>query len=102
MDNIYLEKQRQQKINEERAYKEFNQTTISEAEHRVLKLLSLGKTQRQIARKLNISRLTVPTHLSRIYKKIGVRNATQAVRYYIFAEYGMIDFEADNTFLDHL
>jgi len=99
MDETYLKKQQDQKLKEENAYKEFNRLEISEAEHRVLKLLSLGKSRKQIADGLNISWLTVFTHLNNIYKKIGVKNAVQAGRWYIFIEYGLIDFESDNTFL---
>jgi DNA-binding CsgD family transcriptional regulator len=44
----------------------------------VLQLLVLGKTNRQIARKLDRSEATVKAHLSSIFLKLGVSNRTEA------------------------
>lgn len=56
----------------------------TEAEHltarqmRVLQLLAQGLSNKQIARELDISAITVKAHVSLIFKKLGVSNRTQA------------------------
>jgi LuxR family transcriptional regulator of csgAB operon len=52
---------------------------LTRREKEILKLLALGKTNDQIAHKLNISILTVKTHVSNIYRKINVPNRIQAI-----------------------
>jgi DNA-binding CsgD family transcriptional regulator len=52
---------------------------LSRREREVLDLLSEGQTNREIARHLFISEVTVKTHLRRVYSKLGVRNRTEAV-----------------------
>ena len=52
---------------------------LTRREKEILKLLALGKTNDQIANKLNISILTVKTHVSNIYRKINVPNRIQAI-----------------------
>lgn len=44
----------------------------------VLKLLSIGRSNKQIARQLDITEGTVKVHLNRIFKALGVRNRTEA------------------------
>ncbi len=51
---------------------------LTEREGQVLALLTLGRSNRQIARSLYISERTVAVHLSRIFSKLGVRNRTEA------------------------
>lgn len=75
---------------------------LSRAEKEVIKLLSTGYSSKQIAEILCLSPLTVTTHLHNIYKKIGVHSATQATRFYIFAEYNLIDLEQDYPFLRYV
>jgi ATP/maltotriose-dependent transcriptional regulator MalT len=48
----------------------------------VLKCLSQGKTNRQIADELFISEPTVKTHLARIFRKLGFTNRLDAALYY--------------------
>ncbi|RLK61264.1 LuxR C-terminal-related transcriptional regulator [Actinokineospora cianjurensis] len=48
-------------------------TTLSDAEHRVATLAALGHTNREIAHKLFITISTVEQHLTKIYRKLGVR-----------------------------
>ncbi|GLW95828.1 helix-turn-helix transcriptional regulator [Actinokineospora globicatena] len=48
-------------------------TTLSDAEHRVANLAALGHTNREIAHKLFITISTVEQHLTKIYRKLGVR-----------------------------
>lgn len=45
----------------------------------VLSLLSLGHTNKEIADRLEVSEITVKQHVSRIFKRVGVSNRTQAV-----------------------
>jgi DNA-binding NarL/FixJ family response regulator len=46
---------------------------------RVLELLSQGLSNKQIARTLAISEITVKAHVSSIFRKLGVNNRVQAV-----------------------
>ena len=52
---------------------------LTRREKEILKLVALGKTNDQISNKLNISILTVKTHVSNIYRKINVPNRIQAI-----------------------
>jgi two-component system, NarL family, nitrate/nitrite response regulator NarL len=51
---------------------------LSPREMDVLALLVKGKSNREIAAELNLSLGTVKSHLSSMYKKLGVSNRTQA------------------------
>jgi DNA-binding NarL/FixJ family response regulator len=51
---------------------------LTPREHEVLQLLTLGDTNRQIARKLVISAGTVKVHVQHIIAKLGVSDRTQA------------------------
>jgi DNA-binding NarL/FixJ family response regulator len=53
---------------------------LSRREQDVVKLLLRGDTNKEIARGLTIEEVTVALHLRSIYRKLGVRNRTQAVR----------------------
>jgi DNA-binding NarL/FixJ family response regulator len=53
---------------------------LSRREQDVIKLLMRGQTNKEIARGLNIEEVTVALHLRSIYRKLNVRNRTQAVR----------------------
>ena len=62
-------------------------TTLSERELQVLRLISGGATNREIARDLHLSEGTVKNHVSRILERLGVRHRTEAA---VFArEHGM-------------
>ena len=52
--------------------------TLTDRELEVLKLLSFGMFNKEIAEKLNISERTVKNHVSNIFKKIDVTDRTQA------------------------
>jgi DNA-binding NarL/FixJ family response regulator len=52
---------------------------LSRAETRVLSVLLLGCSNRDIARRLCLSIDTVKTHLSRIFRKLGVVSRAQAI-----------------------
>lgn len=51
---------------------------LTKRELQVLKLLSIGKLNRQVADELSISERTVKNHVSNIFKKIDVKDRTQA------------------------
>ena len=50
---------------------------LSEAELRVAQLAALGKTNRQIGRSLFITISTVEQHLTRVYRKLGIRGRSE-------------------------
>jgi DNA-binding NarL/FixJ family response regulator len=53
---------------------------LSERERTVLELMSSGATNPEIAAHLHLSRHTVKEHTSAVYRKLGVRNRTEAVQ----------------------
>ena len=52
---------------------------ITKKEYAIIELLTKGLDNKEIADKLNITELTVKTHLRNIYKKLNVKNRTQLV-----------------------
>ena len=54
---------------------------LSRRQQEVLRLLSLGKTTREIAAELVLSERTVERHISDIYGKIGANNRAAAIAY---------------------
>jgi DNA-binding NarL/FixJ family response regulator len=54
---------------------------LTERETDVLKLLALGKANKEIALDLKIGDRTVKTHVSSIMGKLGVQSRTQAALY---------------------
>jgi DNA-binding NarL/FixJ family response regulator len=55
---------------------------ISKREKEVIKLLSMGLTQKEIADDLFISNRTVETHIKNLMKKMGAKNTTHLVTIY--------------------
>ncbi len=53
--------------------------TLSEREHAVLRLVSHGGTNKEIARELGISEPTVESHIGNIMIKLGARSRVEAV-----------------------
>jgi two-component system response regulator DesR len=53
---------------------------LSEREREVLALMASGKTNKEIAERLYLSPHTVKDHTSALYRKLDVRNRTEAVR----------------------
>ena len=53
---------------------------LSERERDVLSLMASGATNPEIAEKLHLSKHTVKEHTSAVYRKLGVRNRTEAVQ----------------------
>ena len=56
-----------------------NQAALSRRELEVLKLAALGRTNKEIARQLDLSDLTIGSYLRSIYNKLGVGSRTAAV-----------------------
>ena len=56
---------------------------LTRREREVLCQLSLGLSNKEIARRLGIEEVTVRLHLRGIFRKLGVHNRTQAVRHAI-------------------
>jgi DNA-binding NarL/FixJ family response regulator len=54
---------------------------LTEREAQVLNLVSLGRTNKEIASALFISEKTVVNHVTHIFAKIGVGNRTEASRF---------------------
>jgi DNA-binding NarL/FixJ family response regulator len=53
---------------------------LSDRERAVLELMASGATNPEIGEMLHISRHTVKEHCSAVYRKLGVRNRTEAVQ----------------------
>ncbi|MBE2317289.1 response regulator transcription factor [Solirubrobacter sp. CPCC 204708] len=56
---------------------------LTPRELETLALLAAGNTTPDIARQLGVTPGTIKTHLTNMYRKIGVRNRIQATRYYL-------------------
>jgi DNA-binding NarL/FixJ family response regulator len=65
--------------------------TLTERELEVIKALAQGKSNKEIARDLDISEKTVRNHASNIYKKLHIFDRTQAVIYAV--RHGLVDLE---------
>jgi DNA-binding NarL/FixJ family response regulator len=53
---------------------------LSERERAVLELMASGATNPEIAKTLHLSKHTVKEHTSAVFRKLGVRNRTEAVQ----------------------
>jgi DNA-binding NarL/FixJ family response regulator len=65
--------------------------SLTDRELEVIKALSQGKSNKEIARDLEISEKTVRNHASNIYRKLHIFDRTQAVLYAI--REGLVDLE---------
>jgi two-component system, NarL family, response regulator NreC len=54
---------------------------LSVRETEVLRLIALGHTSAEVARKLHLSPRTVETHRARINRKLGLSKRAELVRY---------------------
>ena len=60
--------------------------SLTTREREILELLREGLPNKMIARRLNVSEVTVKSHLCHIFRKLGVQNRVQAARYAMSAE----------------
>lgn len=67
---------------------------LSERELEVLRLLTLGKRDQEIAKELFLTDVTVRTHISRILSKLGLKNRVQAALYGIRS--GIVSLDETN------
>lgn len=65
--------------------------SLTERELEVIKALAQGKSNKEIARDLDISEKTVRNHASNIYKKLHIFDRTQAAIYAV--RHGLVDLE---------
>jgi DNA-binding NarL/FixJ family response regulator len=65
--------------------------SLTDREIEVIKALAQGKSNKEIARDLDISEKTVRNHASNIYKKLHIFDRTQAVIYAV--RHGLVDLE---------
>jgi DNA-binding NarL/FixJ family response regulator len=56
---------------------------LTPRQQEILALVARGLSTPDVAKELEITPGTVKTHLTSIYKAIGVRNRVQATRYYL-------------------
>jgi DNA-binding CsgD family transcriptional regulator len=59
-----------------------NLPQLTKRENEILKIVALGKRNKEIAECLRISVTTTQNHLRHLYKKLGVRNRTEATEKY--------------------
>jgi DNA-binding NarL/FixJ family response regulator len=67
---------------------------LSEREIEVLRLLTKGKTDQEIAQQLVLTDVTIRTHISRILSKLGLKNRVQAALYGIRS--GLVSLDETN------
>jgi DNA-binding CsgD family transcriptional regulator len=58
----------------------FGTKALTACERRVARLAAVGRTNGAIARELFVTRRTVETHLTRVYRKLGIRGRSELVR----------------------
>lgn len=59
---------------------------LTERELDVLKLVTLGLTNKEIAKELTVTTHTIKAHVSSIYEKLSVNNRLQAAVYALIHE----------------
>ncbi len=75
---------------------------LSPREEKVLSLVALGYSDKQIAAKLNISYGTVRNHIDKAVLKLNAHNRTHAVMIYKFMKRDWLEefYEANNNTLE--
>lgn len=69
---------------------------LSPREHQVLKLISFGCSNRDIADQLNLAEATVKSHAKRVFRKVRANNRTEAAaRYHALSSLSDADHAAD-------
>lgn len=64
---------------------------LSPREKEISKLIAWGFSQKEVAAKLNISVLTVNSHLKNIYRELDIHNVADLTRCFFFDEYCIPD-----------
>ncbi|MCK9990591.1 MAG: response regulator transcription factor [Rugosibacter sp.] len=62
---------------------------ITDREYQVLVMIATGKTQTQIAEKLNLGVATVSTYRARLLEKMGLKSTAELIRYGL--EHGLVE-----------
>lgn len=62
-------------------------SALSDRQREILKFIAAGESNKQISRRLNISAGTVKAHLESIFKRLNVKNRTQAAMMYSLNEH---------------
>jgi DNA-binding NarL/FixJ family response regulator len=57
------------------------QMVFSDREHQVIRLVAAGQTNAAIAAQLRVSGKTVEFHLTKIYRKVGIQNRSELIRW---------------------
>jgi DNA-binding CsgD family transcriptional regulator len=52
---------------------------VSERELQVLRLIAAGQSNKEIARRLEVSPNTVKTHVAKVFEKLGAKRRTEAI-----------------------
>ncbi|NLY20540.1 MAG: response regulator transcription factor [Tissierellia bacterium] len=60
----------------------YNNVKLSEREYNLLYLLSLGYSNKEIGKKIFLSEKTIKNNLTEMYKKLGIRNRYDAIKFY--------------------
>jgi DNA-binding CsgD family transcriptional regulator/tetratricopeptide (TPR) repeat protein len=66
--------------NNSSAYTALNSEKLTFREHEIVNLIAKGLQNKEVADQLNISTVTVKSHLTNIYKKLSVSNRTSMLR----------------------
>ncbi|MCJ8189826.1 response regulator transcription factor [Sphingomicrobium aestuariivivum] len=68
-------------------------------ESRIVELVALGKSSKEVAKTLTISPSTVDTHLENAKLKLGAHNRASLIARAVAA--GLIRFEEDGSIIEH-
>lgn len=71
---------------------------LSERETQILRLMTQGKLDEEIARELVLTEVTIRTHISRILSKLGLENRVQAALYGLRS--GLVSISETSDVLD--
>jgi len=95
--DIWVPEQESPARERSREEREFSERikTLTPQQLKVFLMLTKGLLNKQIAAEIDVSEATIRTHMTAIFRKLGVRNRTQAV---LAANFLNLD---DNTFSGH-
>jgi DNA-binding NarL/FixJ family response regulator len=70
--------------------------SLTHQQYRILKMFAQGMLNKQIAYSLHVSEATIKAHATAIFKKLEVRNRTQAVIAIAQLDFSESNFESKN------